>query len=58
MEKLLELAVEIRWLSETSSPTIHDLACDMVEYIKKNPMFTQDEIMQMLNRRDNIDIES
>ena len=58
MEKLLELAQEIKWLSETSSPTIHDLSCEMVEYILDNPMFSKEEIMQMLNRRDNIEVES
>jgi len=57
MSKLFELANEIKWLSETCAPVIHDLACEMVDFINKNPMYTQEEIIQMLNRRDNIETE-
>ena len=58
MEKLKQLLKEIEWLSSTSSGVINDMAQEALRILDTKDFYTKEEIMQMLNRRDNIETES
>ena len=52
MDEIVDLLFEIRRLAEGTSPVIHDLSQEALDHLSKNNLYTMDEIMKMLDRRD------
>ena len=57
MDELLNKIKDMRDIAETHSPVLYDMACDTLHYLEYNKFYTHQEVLEMLNRRDDIELD-
>ena len=55
MREIIKLATEIKSIAETSSPVIFDLSEKLLHILELEEIYTKEEVMEVLDRRDGID---
>ena len=55
--KVKEIVDEIVWLSESSSPVVHDLSVMLQDILEDETIYTHAEVVDILNRKEGIETE-
>ena len=57
MEEILKILQEIRDIGEVSNPVIQGLAEKAMRLVSENHLYTKEEVLNILDRRDGIEVE-